>query len=46
MNPHEKMRKKHVILLVRRTREATLDKIISYHFINEKINHADVLSKY
>ena len=46
MNPQGKSNKRNIALSSQRLREAIAAKIISYHFINGKINPADILSKH
>ena len=46
MTPFGKIHKRHVALSFHRVREAIAAKIISYQFINGKINPADILSKH
>ena len=46
ITPQVKIHKRHVALSFHRVREAIAATIISYHFINGKINPADVLSKH
>ena len=46
ITPHGKTHKSHVALSFYRVRKATSAKIITYYFINGKINPADILSKH
>ena len=46
MTPQGKIHKRHVALSFYRIREAIAAKIISYQFINGKINPTDILSKH
>ena len=46
MTSQGKIHKRHLALSFHRVREAMSAKIISYHFINGKINPACVLSKH
>jgi hypothetical protein len=46
MTPFGKIHKRHVALSFHRGREAIAAKIVSYQFINGKINPADILSKH
>ena len=45
MTPHGNVHKRHVALSFHRVRESIAAKIISYHFVNGKINPACVLGK-
>ena len=46
MTPHGKTHKRHAALSFHRVRESIAAKIIYYHFIDDKDNHADILSKH
>ena len=46
MTPQGKIHKRHVALSFHRLREAIAANIISYQFIDGKINHVDILSKH
>ena len=46
ITPQDKIHKSHVSLSFHLYREALVAKIVSYHFINGKINPIDVLSKH
>ena len=46
VTPHGKIHKMHTALSFHHVREAIAAKIISYNFINGKINDVDVLSKH
>ena len=46
VTPQGKIHVRHVTLCFHRFREAVVAKIISFHFINGKINPADILSKH
>ena len=43
---HGKIYKRHVALSFHRSREEVSSKIVSYFFVEGKINSADVLTKY
>ena len=45
MNPYAKTHEMNVALSFYRVREAIAAKIIAHHFINGKMNHADILGK-